>query len=476
MTTNPNAAIIYARLSQRSDDGTDEHSPAVERQVALCGKLAAENGLTVTATHVDDGISAWAATSRPGFDALMADVTVGRARVVLAYAPDRLARNLGDYARLFDAAKRARVVFKFVVGGDVDPRDANQDFMSGVSALVSAHESALKSTRVRAANDQRAAQGRVHRGKRSFGYAANGIDLEPREAEALREVARRVLAGESVRSCARWLNAAGVLTAGGRAWATGTLKTSLLRPSLAGYVVHRGEVVAGVVGEHAAIFTEAEHAQLKAALVTRARPEARPNHRRGRAPSTLGTGLYLCICGETMTLGKDKNGIETYRCRATLLPKQTGKHTTRRREPVDDLIGMVVAARLDAGDVQRVLAARADDAGEGERLAARREGVRAELDDLAEAVVAKALTVKQAATISTGLQAELGRLDDALAAADNTGVLELVGHVTDGREWWGSASLEARRTLVSALLTVTILPSKRGPGFKPESVGIEWRI
>ncbi|MCS5478404.1 recombinase family protein [Corynebacterium sp. YIM 101645] len=476
MTTNHNAAVIYARLSQRRDDGAADHSPAIERQVALCRQLATDHGLEVTATHVDDGVSAWAATARPGFETLLSDVTVGRARVVLAYAPDRLARNLGDYARLFDAAKRARVVFKFVVGGDVDPRDANQDFMSGVSALVSAHESALKSTRVRAANDQRAAQGRVHRGKRTFGYAANGVDLEPREAEALREVARRILAGDSLRSCARWLNEVGVLTAGGKAWAANTLKYSLLRPTLAGYIVHRGEVIEGVVGEQAAIFTEAEHAQLKAALATRARPDSRPNHRRGRAPSTLGTGLYRCICGETMTASRDKQGVDAYRCRATLLPKREGKHTTRRREPVDDLVGMVIAARLDSGDVQRLLAAQANDAGEGQRLAARRDEVRAELDDLADAVVSRALTVKQAATISTGLQAELGRLDAALAAADNTGVLELVGGVVDGQAWWNEASLEARRTLVSALVTVTLLPSKRGPGFKPESVGIEWKI
>lgn len=468
-------ALIYARLSDRRDDGTADTSPAVARQLTLARQLAADAGLTVIGEHVDDGVSAWNGAARPGFDRLVADVSARRAGTVVAYAPDRLSRNLGDYARLFDAAKAAGVTFRFVVGGEVDPGDANQDFMGGVQALVSAHESALKSARIRAANDQAAAAGRVHRGKRGFGYQSNGVDVEPREADALREVARRIIAGSSLRQCCRWLNAEGIRTVGGKAWTAPVLRASILRPTLAGYRVHRGEVVPGVKGQQVAILTEAEHAQVVAQLT---KPSAtRVNNRKGRRPSRLGVGLFRCVCGETVLANGVSDERGAYRCRTSVLPVvPPGPHTSRRRVPVDELVRDVIVARLDAGDVQRVLAAQAADAGEGERLVAEREKVRAELDDLADATAAGSLTVKQAATISTGLQERLAALDADLAALDSTGVLASLSGVTSGRDWWDGAPLDDRRAVVDAFVTVTIGETRRGPGFDPRSILFDWKI
>lgn len=473
MPTNLNAAI-YARLSDRRDDGTADTSPAVARQLRLSRQLADAAGLTVIAEHIDDGVSGWSGAARPGFDKLVADVATGRAGVVVAYTPDRLARNLADYSRLFDAAKVTGAVFKFVVGGEVNPADANQDFMSGIQALVSAHESALKSTRVRAANDQAAAAGRVHRSKRAFGYQPNGVDVVPEEAAAVQEVARRIIAGASLRACCRWLNAEGIRTAGGNEWTASVLRASIMRPTLAGYRVHRGEVVPGVKGQQAAILTEAEHAQVVAQIT---RPsKTKTNGRRGRRPTTLGTGLFRCICGETMIANNEAGG-RIYRCRTSVLPTPPrGPHTSRRREPVDALVRDVVAGRIDAGDVQRLLAANADDAGEGEQLLARQTQVRAELDDLADAVVSGALTVKQAATISAGLQEQLTALDVDLAAHDSTGVLSTLSGVTSGADWFASASLEDQRAVVDTFVTVTIDKTRSGPGFDPRSIRFGWKL
>lgn len=476
MTGTSERAAIYARLSDRRDEheGNTTHSPAVDRQVKMSTDLIARRGWSLTKTFIDDGISAWSGKQRDGFNDLVAEVSAGRVDVIVAYAPDRLARNLRDYDALYTAAQKTGATMSFVVGGDVNPGDANQGLMSGMSALVAAHESALKSTRIKAANDQARAHGRVHRGKRAFGYAANGVDIVPHEADALREVVRQVIAGGSLRQAARWLNDRGILTAGGKEWTAPVLRTSILRPTLAGYVVHRGAVLPDVEGQQVPIITKAEHAQVKAQL---SRPlKTRANNRRGRRPITLGTGLFKCVCGETVIASND-NKRDAYRCRTSVLPRvPDGAHTGRLREPVDALVRDVIVARLDQGDVQRVLAASADDGGETERLQFARDQVRGELDDLADAAATGALTVKQVATISAGLQTKLDDLDQQIAARDTTGVLSTLQGVTSGAEWWDSATLEERRSVIDAFITVTIGKTRPGPGFEPRDILIEWKV
>jgi hypothetical protein len=45
----------------------------------------------------------------------------------------------------------------------------------------------------------------------------------------------------------------------------------------------------------------------------------------------------------------------------------------------------------------------------------------------------------------------------------------------DPGEVWASLSDEQRRAVAALLVDVTILPSRHGRGFDPESVKIEWK-
>jgi site-specific DNA recombinase len=110
----------------------------------------------------------------------------------------------------------------------------------------------------------------------------------------LREVARRLLAGESQESLVRDLNDRKILTVRGKPWTRPGMRTALTRPRNAGLVTYRGTVVATLPGEH--LLTEDEHARLMSLYAAR---------RPGRPPS----GTYLCsgmvICG---TCGKPLSG------------------------------------------------------------------------------------------------------------------------------------------------------------------------
>ncbi len=69
-------------------------------------------------------------------------------------------------------------------------------------------------------------------------------------------------------------------------------------------------------------------------------------------------------------------------------------------------------------------------------------------------------------------EAEIRRLT---AAADRTMLLDIAGPEAEKR--WAEAPITRRRAILEALgLRVVILPTgRRGPGFDPESVEIEWK-
>ena len=80
----PKRVAIYARVS------TKDQEP--ETQLRQLREFAARRGWDVHAEHVDHGVSG-AKRTRPGLDALMADVRARRVDVVLIWALDRLARS-----------------------------------------------------------------------------------------------------------------------------------------------------------------------------------------------------------------------------------------------------------------------------------------------------------------------------------------------------------------------------------------------
>jgi DNA invertase Pin-like site-specific DNA recombinase len=82
-------AAIYARVS------TDQQTTA--NQLRELRAVAERRGWTVTAEHVDRGISgAKGREQRPAFDQLCRDVTQGKCDVVMAWSVDRLGRSLQD--------------------------------------------------------------------------------------------------------------------------------------------------------------------------------------------------------------------------------------------------------------------------------------------------------------------------------------------------------------------------------------------
>ena len=109
-------------------------------------------------------------------------------------------------------------------------------------------------------------------------------------------------------------------------------------------------------------------------------------------------------------------------------------------------------------------------------------------DELATLFAEGAVSARQLATATETIRARSDEITDELAQSTTRGPLAEMAHADDlARLWFGTDSdrsdglpLGKRRAVVDALLTVTVLPARRGQQagglyFNPEHVQIEWK-
>jgi site-specific DNA recombinase len=154
----------------------------------------------------------------------------GRTRdAVLIYHVDRLTRRPIELEQFLDVLTAAKVgKVGFVAGGDLDVGNGDGLMVLRMLLAVAANESSTKSRRVKRKMLQNAEAGLPHGGyQRPFGYDHDKVTVRPDEAQVVRTVAERFLAGESLRSLAVWLDEQGVATVSGKPWRTPTLRSML---------------------------------------------------------------------------------------------------------------------------------------------------------------------------------------------------------------------------------------------------------
>ncbi|MGZ4590620.1 MAG: recombinase family protein, partial [Actinomycetes bacterium] len=191
------AAAIYTRISS-DPDGTQL---GVERQEQDCRALAERLGWSVAEVYRDNDVSAFARKPRPEYERMLADLRDGHRDGVVCYHIDRLTRRNKDLDRFLEAVDQGRVrQVKFVAGStDLGSRDGL--LVARIMAAVAENESATKSRRMKRKNEQKAQMGLPHvSSTRPFGYQLDGTTVIEAEAAVIRDLAARLVAGESLRS------------------------------------------------------------------------------------------------------------------------------------------------------------------------------------------------------------------------------------------------------------------------------------
>jgi len=304
----PRAAAIYDRLSAVTETNQD-----VAWRVAECRRWAEENGWRVVEEEYQDlGKSGWKPrVKRPHWQRLLEDIAAGRVDGVICHHVDRLLRHNRDATPFLNACdgSRTRLVGTVDPGGvlDLNTADGRHEFQQ--RAIAGEYQSHRASERLRRKHAELARSGRwIGGGHRVFGFSFEGkprtLAVRPDEAKVIREVARRVLRGDSLTLLTKELNDRGITTAEGKRWKTGVLRRVLLNPTLAGLRVHRrtGQVTEG---EWSAILDREVHELLKERLNGNGPPKGVPGPRRYPL-----TGLLVCgKCGQRLI-----GSAGSYRC------------------------------------------------------------------------------------------------------------------------------------------------------------------
>lgn len=454
-------AVIYTRVSL---DRTGE-ALAVARQEHECRALAERLGLDVSAVYSDNDISATSGKLRPSFEAMLD----ARPEAIIAWHQDRLLRLTKDLLRVIDL----NVPVYTVTSGTLDLTTPAGRAVAITVAAWSQYEGEQKATRQVAANVQRAANG-LHQGRVGYGYRREGtaMVLDAAEAATIQEAVRRVLAGDSLRTVCKDFDARHIPTPGrGARWNSTTLKQLLLRPSLAGHTVHRGQVVGHSPDDSPRVISEDTHERIKAVLTDPSRRSGTP----GRAPKYLLGGIARCgLCGgivaravgrnQRQANGNIKRQPPSYVC--------TECHRVRRKQSdVDALVEGIVVGRLQMPDAAQFFAqgdpALLTDAQK------RAEAVASRLINAADLYAAGSIDGAQLARITEGLRTERDAAEAAVQASMPPAIpAELLG--VYAAQVWARMDVDTKRAVLRLLVTVTIMPSGSGKAFDPESVRITW--
>lgn len=466
-STEPRKAAIYCRIS--SDRTGAEHG--VSRQRADCKARAAELGWGVVSVLVDDDVSAYSGKRRPGYEQLLEQIGRGEVDALVVWHPDRLHRSPAELERFIAVVEAHGTQIATVTAGDLDLATASGRMTARIVGAVARHESEHKSERIKRQRDELAQAGRVHGGRRPFGYTADGMSVVDVEAGLIREGIVRVLSGASTRTVALEWNASGSRTAGSRtkpdgyAWTIAAVRAVLTGPRIAGLRQHRGEVIGDALWT--AIISRDEHERVRSILGS-------PLVRKGGRPPTslLAGGLLRCgamverngkleRCGANLAIGTSR-GDRRYVCgSAPGRPGCGGIAITATA--AEDAVTAWVLHRIDSPEVGK---ARKDRARAGKTrpdAGAQLATAEADLSAIADDFGAGRITRAEWMRIRDGIEARIAETRRDIDVNTDTNAVAELRSLPDVAKAWKALDLEGRRTVLRALIDhIDVVPWRRG--------------
>jgi site-specific DNA recombinase len=279
---------IYARVSELKRD--QQREPSTEGQVEVCRVRLVDLGLPIGKVLVDLDRSAWNPdVKREAWDELMDRLESGTSGGAIMFDLERLTRQPKDGERIIDQADRGLLILDSESEYDLTTPNGKKAFRDAISAA--AYYSDRLSTRVKRGLRRRAMSGLPTGPSRRFGFEEDRITIREDEAEIIREMTQRTLAGEVQQRLLDDLNTRGILTRDGHQWGRTTLRQLLTRPINCGRITKidrkTGEAVllGRLPGEP--IISEEDFDRLCALYAS---------HRRGRpnSPTYLCSGIAVC--------------------------------------------------------------------------------------------------------------------------------------------------------------------------------------
>lgn len=507
---------IYLRISQDREGEAE----TVERHGKECRALARRLGGTIVDTYIDNDTEASSGKPRPQYLRLLDDINAGRIDIVVAWHNDRLIRRPVELEHYIDVCQPKAVPTHYVQAAPVDLTTASGRMVARQLGVMARYEIEHMIERLQSQQAEAAANGEWMGGTRPFGWGVptgatrkdgtpiyDMYQVVPEEAAEVLRLTRAVLAGESLGSLVKDLNARGVQTTGTHKrrkdgtrqpghppWSYATLRQVLTRKRNIGLLEYHGETFPG---KWPAIVPEDEYDAVVKILADPTRRLSLSN-----ATKWLGAGIYRCGregCGALLKSGyvgnRDGTRRRIYRCDADYRPRHNGAgpkrggHVHRNAEPIDALVaggeingepfdGMVVR-RLQRKDAAKLLRPpRHSPKTDTAALRAERDLIRTEkLPELDDMWASNQLDRFRHDRLLKRFEDRLVEINNALTPASTDPALRKLLEAADPAKAWPSLTLEEQRRIVNAIMTVTVLPLGRGFHsriFDPATVKIEF--
>lgn len=412
----------------------------------------------------DRDLSAYkAGVFRPGYEALQEAVRSRRVDAVIVWSTTRLARSVREFSRLLSLLEEHDVA----LASCRDPIDTSTPTgraMTQLHGVFAELESAMISSRVTDARAYAARQGKPKvGGTRTFGYERDGT-LIPEEAAVVREIADRLLSGDSITGLARDLNRRGIRTTQGNEWARQSVRSLILSATVAGIRTYKGEEFPG---DWDAIVSRDEQLRIQALR--------RSDYGSGKGSTTVLGGMIYCgRCGEKMSFVGSR---QRYSC-----PSAPGLRNCGRM--------VIQAAHAEPEVIERALSflSRA-------RLRPLEESSGREIDDLQAELHADERALDEASNeryllrtmspdryeaLRNSLQERMQRTRERLEAMSTMRASQEIVLPPGDREsldrWWEAATMNDQRAAIRQVVErVEILPaSRKGAPFTPERVRVRF--
>lgn len=477
---------VYARLS-RSKTGRAKKRrnelETVERQITIVRRWAAEQGIPISEDHifVDNHLSAWRPEGeRPEWEKMLAAAERGKFPGILVYKLDRFTRNAPDAYALTRLGDRYGLIVDGPYSGRINLKTSQGRKTFRDAASAAEFESDNTSERARDALAERTAMGLQLGGGRLYGFEIlsevreNDDDTKPvqrpAEVEVIREAARRRLDGEHWKDIADDLNERGLRTVRDNLWSGKRLCEVVGAPRNAGYVLHKGRIVARNSGEQ--ILDDDIYAQIQAIIA---------GQKKGPRPKGLFklSGVMLCAApvhgDQPHPMGghRHRDVVRDYYCS----PSSGGCGAVVVAEPVEALVRRRVLRDANDPDTVAALSAEARALSEARMDAAakvdRLDGLLADLEARKAAETIRPLAYETAKAVLDKRIAEAEAEAKRLGArtADGGDVPALTAEEYDALTWAETKLLVSRLRL--RVLVLSVLPDSTRSKFDPRRVRIE---
>lgn len=198
--------LKYALYARKSSEDESRQVKSIPDQIEECLALADRLGLTIVKPYLEESKSAKRPNNRPVFTQLLQDLNAGKYDGILAWHPDRLARNMLEGGQIIDMIDMDVIKdLKFVTHHFT--KDANGKMLLGMAFVLSKQYSDKLSQDV-----TRGVRSNLEEGKSpapKYGYIRDDEGLyrpDDRNHELICDAWRMRREGKSIKEISKYLN------------------------------------------------------------------------------------------------------------------------------------------------------------------------------------------------------------------------------------------------------------------------------